>query len=70
MTRELRYLLKTNGDCEARSDQESLCALLTDLRAVGDDVYLDLPRRLSRPELFRSCATSGAVIRASERVAK
>jgi hypothetical protein len=41
MTSELRYLLKTNSNCEACSDQASLCALLTDLRAVADDLDLD-----------------------------
>jgi hypothetical protein len=41
MTSELRYLLKTASDCEACSDQESLRALLTDLREVADDLYLD-----------------------------
>jgi hypothetical protein len=38
---ELRYRLKTNSDCEACSDQESLCVLLTDLWAVADDLDLD-----------------------------
>jgi len=38
MTGELRYLLKTNSDCEGCSDQESLCALLTDLQMVADDL--------------------------------
>jgi hypothetical protein len=41
MTSELRYLLKTCSDCEACSDQESLRVLLTDLRAVADDLDLD-----------------------------
>ena len=41
MISELRYLLKTNSDCEACSDQESLCVLLTDLRAVAGDLLLD-----------------------------
>jgi hypothetical protein len=41
MTSELRYLLKTNSGCEGCSDQESLCALLTELRVVADDLYLD-----------------------------
>jgi hypothetical protein len=41
MTCELRYLLKTNSNCEACSDQESLSRLLTDLRAVADDLALD-----------------------------
>jgi hypothetical protein len=41
MTSELQYLLKTNSDCEACSDQASLGNLLTDLRAVADDLGLD-----------------------------
>ena len=41
MTSELRYLLKTNSDYEVCSDQESLRGLLTDLRAVADDLGLD-----------------------------
>jgi hypothetical protein len=41
MTTELRYLLKSNSECEACTDQESLCVLLTDLRAVADDLDLD-----------------------------
>ena len=44
MTSELRYLLKTNSDCEACSDQESLYLLLTDLRVVADDLHLDFAR--------------------------
>jgi len=41
MISELRYLLKTMSECEACSDQESLRALLADLRAVADDLDLD-----------------------------
>jgi hypothetical protein len=41
MNSELRYLLKTNSDCEACTDQESLRALLTDLRGVARDLGLD-----------------------------
>jgi hypothetical protein len=41
MTTELRYLLKSNSDHEARSDQASLGDLLADLRAVADDLELD-----------------------------
>jgi hypothetical protein len=41
MTSELRYPLKTTSDYEACSDQESLRCLLTDLRAVADDLDLD-----------------------------
>jgi hypothetical protein len=41
MSSELRYLLKTDSDCEACSDQASLGDLLTDLRAVADDLGLD-----------------------------
>ena len=41
MTNELRYLLKTNSDCEACSDQDSLNGLLADLRIVAIDLYLD-----------------------------
>jgi hypothetical protein len=41
MTSELRYLLKTNSNCEACCDQASLRDLLTDLRAVADDLGLD-----------------------------
>jgi len=41
MTSELRYLLKTNSDCEACSDQESLCVLLNELRVVANDLHLD-----------------------------
>jgi len=41
MTCELEYLLKTNSNCEACSDQASLSELLTDLRAVADDLGLD-----------------------------
>jgi hypothetical protein len=44
MTSELRYLLKTNSNCEACSDQASLCALLADLRVVADDLDLDFAR--------------------------
>ena len=47
MTSELRYLLKTNSDCEACNDQESLCIMLTDLRAVADDLALDFARAYS-----------------------
>jgi hypothetical protein len=46
MISELRYLLKTNSDCEACSDQESLCVLLIDLRAVADNLHLDFARAL------------------------
>jgi hypothetical protein len=48
MTNELRYLLKTNSDSEACSDQESLCFLLTDLREVADGLYLDFVRANSK----------------------
>ena len=41
MNSELQYLLKTNSDCEACTDQESLCNLLADLRVVADDLDLD-----------------------------
>jgi hypothetical protein len=41
LTSELRHLRKTNSDLEACSDQESLRALLTHLRAVADDLELD-----------------------------
>jgi hypothetical protein len=41
VTSELRYLLKTNSDCEGCSDQDSLRDLLADLRAVADDLDLD-----------------------------
>jgi hypothetical protein len=44
MTSELRYLLKINSDCEACNDQESLSVLLTDLRAVADDLQLNFTR--------------------------
>ena len=44
MTSELRDLLKTNSDCEACSNQESLCVLLSDLRVVADDLHLDFAR--------------------------
>jgi hypothetical protein len=40
MTAELQYLLKTNSNCEACSDQASLRDLLTDLRAVADELDL------------------------------
>jgi hypothetical protein len=55
MNNELRYLLRTNSECEACSDQESLCVLLTDLRVVADDLELDFGRAYLRagppPEL-------------------
>jgi hypothetical protein len=41
MTSELRYLLKTNSNCEGFSDQESLRLLLADLREVANDLELD-----------------------------
>ena len=41
MTCELRYLIKTNSNCEGCSDQASLASLLTDLRAVADDLELN-----------------------------
>jgi hypothetical protein len=41
MTTESRYLHRTNSDCEACGDQESLRVLLTDLRTVVDDFGLD-----------------------------
>jgi hypothetical protein len=41
MNGELRYLLKTNSDCEACTDQNSLCALLMDLQALAEDLDLD-----------------------------
>jgi hypothetical protein len=41
MNSELRYLLKTNSDCEACTDQVSLGVLLADLRAVAGDLDLD-----------------------------
>ena len=41
MTSELRHLLKTTSEREACSDQESLCVLLTELRLVANDLYLD-----------------------------
>jgi hypothetical protein len=49
MTSELRYLLKTNSDCDACSDQESLSALLADLREVAHDLDLDFGKRIARP---------------------
>jgi hypothetical protein len=44
MTSELRYMLKTNSDCEACTDQESLRALLTHMRVLADDLDLDFAR--------------------------
>jgi hypothetical protein len=44
MCSELRFLLKTNSDCEACTDHESLCQLLTDLRILADDLDLDFAR--------------------------
>jgi hypothetical protein len=44
MTCKLRYLLKTNSNCEACSDQASLRHLLTDLRAVADGLELDFAK--------------------------
>jgi hypothetical protein len=41
MNSELRYLLKTNSECEGCNDQQSLRDLLIDLRAVADDLDLD-----------------------------
>ena len=41
MTCELRYPIKTNSNCEGCSDQASLASLLTDLRAVADDLELN-----------------------------
>jgi hypothetical protein len=41
ITSESRYLHKTNSDCEACGDQESLRVLPTDLQAVVDDLGLD-----------------------------
>jgi hypothetical protein len=41
---ELRYLLKPNSDCDACSDQESLRALLTDLRGLACDLDLDVTK--------------------------
>jgi hypothetical protein len=41
MTSELRYLLKTNSDSEGCSDQASLRDLLSDLRAVAEDLDLN-----------------------------
>ena len=41
MTSESWYLHRTNSDCEACGDQESLRVLLTDLRTVVDDLGLD-----------------------------
>jgi hypothetical protein len=52
MTSELRYLLKTASDCEACSDQESLCRLLTDLRAVADDLDLDFAGAYPKARIF------------------
>jgi hypothetical protein len=59
MNNELEYLLKTTSDCEACSDQESVCLLLTDLQAVADDLDLDFTRAsveatilAARPEPF------------------
>jgi hypothetical protein len=46
MISELRYLLKTNSDCEACSDQESLRDLIAGLRAVADELDLDFARAL------------------------
>jgi hypothetical protein len=40
MTAELQNLLKTNSNCEGCSDQASLRDLLTDLRAVADELDL------------------------------
>jgi hypothetical protein len=42
MTSAVRYLLNTNSALEACSDQESLRKLLTDLRAVAEDLELNL----------------------------
>jgi len=64
MNSELRYLLKTNSDCEACRDQESLCVLLADLRVVADDLDLDFakanlkagtPSELGDPSSFCPC---------------
>jgi hypothetical protein len=41
MNSELRYLLKTNSDCEGYTDQQSLSVLLADLRMVAGDLDLD-----------------------------
>ena len=41
MNSELRYLLKTNSNCEGCSDQESLGNLLCDLREVACDLDLN-----------------------------
>lgn len=41
MISELRYLLKTNSNHKACNDQASLGDLLSDLRAVADDLGLD-----------------------------
>ena len=41
MNCELRHLLKSNSDYEACTDQESLRALLVDLRGVAEDLDLD-----------------------------
>jgi hypothetical protein len=50
MISELRYLLKTNSDCEACSDQESLRVLLSGLRAVADNLDLDFAVALLHAE--------------------
>jgi len=54
MTSELRYLLKTNSDCEGSSDQDSLRCVLTDLRAVADDLDLGFGRALLEARLFQA----------------
>jgi hypothetical protein len=44
MTSELRYMIKTNSDCEVCTDQESLRALLKHQRVLADDLHLDFAR--------------------------
>jgi hypothetical protein len=50
MNSELRYLLKTNSNCEGCSDQQSLGNLLSDLRAVAIDLDLDFNRAADEAE--------------------
>jgi hypothetical protein len=47
MASELEYLLKTHGDEEARSDQCSLCDVLSELRHLAHDLGLDFEAALA-----------------------
>jgi hypothetical protein len=47
MTSELRYVLKSNGNYEWCSDQESLRELLVDLQEVADELGLDFTEALA-----------------------